>query len=102
MNSNKTVIDYLYDFGDSWEHRVIVTDIRVGAPQGSYPRYVRGERNAPPEDCGGIPGFYDLLAAMADPKHPNHAEAAEWADEYDPDTVDEMGITDALSRIANR
>ncbi|EGF91392.1 plasmid pRiA4b ORF-3-like family protein [Asticcacaulis biprosthecium C19] len=35
LNSNKTVIDYLYDFGDSWEHRVIVTDIRVGAPQGS-------------------------------------------------------------------
>lgn len=102
LKTRGTVIEYLYDFGDSWEHRLIVTDIRAGDPQGAYPRYIGGERNAPPEDCGGIPGFYDLLSAMADPSHPNHTDALEWADEYDPDTIDNMLIQYALARIANR
>ena len=60
------------------------------------------ERNAPPEDCGGIPGFYETLDAVADPNHPNHAEAKEWLDDYDPDVFDELPIKYALSRIANQ
>ncbi len=101
MKPGKTVIDYLYDFGDCWEHRLTVTDIRPGEPGASYPRYIGGERNAPPEDCGGIPGFYDMLDACADPEHPNHADAVEWLDDYDPDAIDELPIRYALSRIAN-
>jgi hypothetical protein len=102
LQSRKTVIDYLYDFGDSWEHRLTVTNVRAGSADGSYPCYIGGERNAPPEDCGGIPGFYEMLEAIADPSHPNHTEAKEWADEYDPDIVDELPIKYALARIANR
>lgn len=102
LKPRKTTIDYLYDFGDSWELRLTVTRIRPGDPHASYPRYVGGERNAPPEDCGGIPGFYDMLEALADPDHLNHADATEWADEYDPDTIDELPINSALLRIANR
>lgn len=102
LKTRKTVIDYLYDFGDSWEHRLTVTDVRAGRPNASYPRYVGGERNAPPEDCGGIPGFYEMLEAITDPGHPNHVEAREWADEYDPDIINELPIKYALGRIANR
>jgi len=98
----RIVIDYTYDFGDCWEHRLTVTDIRAGQTEVSYPHYIGGERNAPPEDCGGIPGFYEMLEAIADPNHPNHAEAKEWADEYNPDVVDELPIIYALARIANR
>ena len=43
-----------------------------------------GERNGPPEDCGGIPGFYELLEAITDPTHPSHAHLNEWAGDYDP------------------
>ena len=68
LKSRKNVIDYLYDFGDSWEHRITVTNIRPGESGVSYPRYIAGEWNAPPEDCGGIPGFYALLEAVADPR----------------------------------
>lgn len=63
------------------------------------PRYVGGGRNAPPEDCGGLPGFYDMLDAITDPSHPNHADAKEWADDYDPDVIDEPEIKDALGRM---
>lgn len=102
LEPRKTVIDYLYDFGDGWQHRLAVTDIRAGEPGASYPRYTGGERNGPPEDCGGIPGFYDMLDAVADPKHPNHVEATEWLDNYDPNVIDELPIKYALGRIANR
>ncbi len=70
--------------------------------QSLLPRYIAGERNAPPEDCGGIAGFYQTLDAVADPKHPNHAEAKEWLDDYDPNIVDELPIKYALGRIANQ
>ena len=102
IRTPKTVIDYVYDFGDHWEHRIIVTDPRPGDPQVSYPRYIGGEGAGPPEDCGGIPGFYELLAARADPKHPGHAQAREWLDDYDPHKIDELPIKYALDRIANR
>jgi hypothetical protein len=102
LQPRKTTIDYLYDFGDSWEHRLTVTGIRQGKSGIAYPRYIGGEWNGPPEDCGGIPGFYETLEAIADPEHPSHAEAAEWLDEYDPKVIDELAIKYALSRIANR
>ena len=102
LRPRRTTIDYLYDFGDCWEHRLTVSDIRAGDPELSYPRYIAGERNAPPEDCGGIPGFYETLDAAADPNHPDHAEAEEWLDDYDPDEIDELPIKYALRRIANQ
>jgi hypothetical protein len=102
LKPGKTVINYVYDFGDYWEHRLIVTDVRAGQPSISYPRYIGGEQNGPPEDCGGIPGFYGLLEALADPKHPDHADAKKWSGDYNPNTFDELPIKYALSRIANR
>jgi hypothetical protein len=102
LNPRKTIIDYTYDFGDNWKHRLTVTHVRAGEPDFSYQRYVGGERNGPPEDCGGMPGFYELLEALADSSHPEHADLQEWAGDYDPDTFDELPIKYALSRIANR
>ena len=92
LKPRKTIIDYTYDFGDSWEHRLTVTDVGTGQPDVSYPRYIGGESNGPPEDCGGIPGFYELLEAISDPTHPSHAHLKEWAGDYDPDTFDALPI----------
>jgi hypothetical protein len=73
LKPRKTRIDYMYDFGDGWEHRLTVTGVRAGQPGISYPRHICGARNGPLEDCGGIPGFYQLLDAIANPNHPSHA-----------------------------
>jgi hypothetical protein len=102
LKPRRTVIGYVYDFGDCWEHRLTVTGTRAGEPGLCYPRYIAGERNAPPEDCGGIPGFYEFLGAVADASHENHAESAQWLDGYDPDAIDEPAIKSALARIADR
>src|SRR5262245_53892345 len=102
LRARKTVIDYTYDFGDGWEHRLTVTDVRAGQRDVSYPRYIGGERNGPPEDCGGIPGFSELLEAIADRTHSSHAHLKEWVGDYDPDKFDALPIKYALGRIANR
>lgn len=97
-----TTIDYTYDFGDNWEHRLVVSDVRQGEPGGAYPRFIDGKRDCPPEDCGGIPGFHEMLEARADPAHPDHAEISEWLEDYDPDELDVFPIQVALGRIAAR
>lgn len=102
LRPRRTTLTYLYDFGDDWEHRLTVTDVRPGRPRVSYPRHVGGEWNGPPEDCGGIPGFYGMLDILGDPEHPDHAEIKEWLAGYDPEVVDEARIKAALSRIARR
>lgn len=98
----KTVIEYLYDFGDDWAHRLIVDNARAGEPGVEYPRYIGGEHPAPPEDCGGLWGFYEKLEILADPKHPDHGEIAEWLEGYDPHGLDDLPIKYALNRIAAR
>lgn len=102
LGPGTTRIDYLYDFGDGWEHRLTISRVRAGEPGVAYPRYVGGEQVAPPEDSGGIHGFYDKLEALADPEHPDHDEIAEWLEGYDPNTLDELPINVAIGRIAAR
>jgi len=97
-----TRIDYTYDFGDNWEHTLIVSDVRAGKAGSLYPRYIAGERGCPPEDCGGISGFYEKLEARADSDHTDHDEIREWLDGYDPDEFDVFPIEVALGRIAAR
>jgi hypothetical protein len=84
---------YTYDFGDSWEHRIVVEKRSAPEPGRSYPACLAGERHGPPEDCGGIPGFYNLLEAISDSKHEQHQELREWVgDDFDPEafSVDEI------------
>ena len=101
LKSARTVIDYTYDFGDNWEVRIVAGERRDGEPGVLYPRYVRGARNAPPEDCGGLPGFHDLLDALANETHPLREDMGDRFDDYDPDAIAELPIKYALSRIAN-
>jgi hypothetical protein len=100
LKPRKTTIEYVYDFGDSWEHRLVVEKRRAGEPALAYPRLIRGARNAPPEDCGGIGGFYDLLDARDDPHHDRHEEADEWLGDYDAALFDRAAIDTRLLRRA--
>ena len=97
-----TKLGYTYDMGDCWEHQLTLTKPRPADPALVYPRYLAGENPAPPEDCGGIPGFYTQLEALADPNHPDHDGAKEWFGDFDPNRFDERGIKNRLARIAER
>lgn len=72
------VATYDYDFGDGWHHQVLMEGILLGDVQGRYPVCVAGERACPPEDCGGVPGYEQLLEILAKPKHKEHKEMIQW------------------------
>jgi hypothetical protein len=80
---------YTYDFGDGWDHEILVEKILLPHPDSHYPFCVTGKRACPPEDCGGAWGYSDLLAAIQDPNHPKHEERLEWVgDDFDPAAFD--------------
>ena len=76
---------YAYDFGDSWEHSVVLEKLLPAEPDATYPVCTDGKLACPPEDCGGISGFYDLLEALDDPNHERHDELSDWiGEDFDP------------------
>jgi len=68
-------IRYVYDFGDDWRHDLVVEEVVAAQPGVAYPRCTAGRRAGPPEDCGGMWAYQDLLEVLADPAHPDHGEA---------------------------
>ena len=66
---------YLYDFGDNWEHEIVVEKILPPEAGKTYPVCVAGKRAGPPEDVGGVWGYHEFIEAMQNPKHPRHASS---------------------------
>ena len=91
---------YEYDFGDSWEHELLLEKILPAEPGVHYPRCLKGKRACPPEDCGGPWGYEALLEALADADHEEHESYLEWVgDDFDPEEFDLEEINDALSSL---
>lgn len=81
--------EYLYDFGDSWEHTVTLEKLRPREKGKPYPRCVGGARRCPPEDCGGGWGYQELLEAIRDPAHEEHESMLQWVGSgFDPEAFD--------------
>ncbi len=80
---------YLYDFGDDWLHDVLVEEV-IPIPKGQrLPCCIDGARACPPEDCGGPPGYFELLEALHDPAHPEHESRRVWVGgAFDPERFD--------------
>jgi hypothetical protein len=73
------VFRYEYDFGDSWEHEVTVEKILPNTAAASSARCLDGgARACPPEDCGGVPGYQNLLVILQNRQHPEHQRMKEW------------------------
>lgn len=93
----KTKFVYEYDFGDDWLHQILVEKIlplEEGAP---YPVCVTGKRACPPEDCGGIGGYYDFVEAIQNPDQPEHKNMLEWfGGRFDPEAFDLEAINMGL------
>jgi len=96
---------YTYDFGDDWEHDVVVEKVLDRRGTAEYPRCTGGRRAAPPDDCGGVWGYAELVEVLGDPDHPEHEDRLEWlglddAAGFDPDRFDADAVTRALSNLA--
>jgi hypothetical protein len=95
------VIEYEYDFGDSWQHVLEVEQIRAPQAGETITRCTGGERNCPPEDVGGPPGYDVYLKAMKDVKHPEHEYYYNWRGAFDSENFNLDLINKRLGRWAD-
>jgi hypothetical protein len=94
---------YVYDFGDGWEHAVAIEKVGPLDPDQRYPSLISGKRACPPEDCGGVAGYYRLLEVLTDPSDEEHAHLTEWVGgEFDPERFDAAATDAALAAMARR
>ena len=88
---------YTYDFGDDWVHQIEVESARAADPDAFYPVCVSGEKACPPDDCSGIWGYYELLEALKNRRHPEHKEKRRWmGGSFDPDLFDIAAVNQRL------
>jgi len=91
---------YEYDLGDSWQHSIKVEKVLAPVAGARYPLCLGGERACPPEDCGGLGGYAELLDTIGDPEHEEYEEMVEWlGGEFDPEEFDLGGVNQALRRM---
>lgn len=91
---------YEYDFGDSWRHDIIVENFLHRENGLTYPTCLDGKLNCPPEDCGGIPGFYELLEIIGNKRHRERKEMLEWlGGSYDPEYFDKAEVNEKLKNF---
>jgi len=93
---------YEYDFGDGWEHDIVLEAISPAAGDKSPVRVLAGKGACPPEDVGGIGGYYRFLEAIQNPQHPEHAEMLEWGGEFDPDAFEIDSLNQYFQKRARK
>lgn len=91
---------YTYDFGDTWDHTILIEAKAPPPGVGAKPTCLAGARACPPEDCGGPPGYDGVLAALKAPDRPENRELLEWVGgDYDPEA---FSVEDTNARMAAR
>lgn len=95
----KRSFEYIYDFGDGWQHAIKVTKVDKPDPGWHLPFLVDGKRACPPEDIGGPWGYLRYLDAIGDPSHEEHEDMLEWGGDFDPEEFDRDQVNGELVRI---
>jgi len=89
---------YLYDFGDNWEHELVLEETRYVDPE-MMVACLEGERACPPEDVGGVSGYEEFCKALQDPNHEAHEMYMEWSGgNYDPRRFDAESVNGELMK----
>ncbi len=96
-------LNYIYDFGDGWDHQIKLGKITSPVPGELYPKPIALSGKCPPEDVGGPPGYENFLEAIADPKHPEHEDIMEWyGSDFDPNTPDTDELKLEVLKLAKK
>ncbi|MDH5498182.1 MAG: plasmid pRiA4b ORF-3 family protein [Nitrospira sp.] len=95
--SVKDRLEYMYDFGDGWDHVLMVEQVLADGKH-QTPVCLNGARSCPPEDCGGAWGYENLLEILKDPTHEEYEEWRTWLPEdFDPERFDLAEVNRGLS-----
>jgi hypothetical protein len=99
LKGEKDKIIYEYDLGDGWEHDIIVEKILPIDNMIKYPICLAGKMSCPPEDCGGIWGYSDILEILKQPNHEEYESYIEWlGDDFDPEYFSADDINKMLQK----
>jgi hypothetical protein len=98
-------VRYTYDFGDGWEHDILLEEIRPAAPGSTYPSCIAGKGACPPEDCGGPWGYANVKEILADPGHEEHEDMLDWLSldsgaDFDPREFSPDLVNARLTRLS--
>lgn len=102
VQSDQRKFTYEYDFGDSWEHDILISKPKPPQPGAVYPRCLKGELACPPEDCGGIYGYLQICELLNTPKSewtPDDKQRMDWLGKYDPQQFSLETATKALKKL---
>ncbi len=103
MTPKGSLLLYEYDFGDSWEHEVLLEDILEAEPDQHYPLCLAGERACPPEDCGGPSRYAEMLEIIGNPEHEEYEDYMTWlGGRFDPNQFDAEAVNRRLSSMRLR
>ncbi|WER50547.1 plasmid pRiA4b ORF-3 family protein [Cupriavidus sp. WKF15] len=95
-----TEFEYQYDFGDNWQHRIVVEAIGVPDLALTLPVCLAGENACPPEDVGGVSGYDRFREALADPENEEHLDYRTWVGGiFDPAGFDVNAVNSRLRAI---
>jgi len=99
ISAEKDSMVYEYDFGDGWVHNILLEKIVPNNEGIINPVCLAGKRNCPPEDCGGPPGYEDILEALKHPDDEEYEELLEWVgEEYDPEEFNIEEVNEFLKK----
>jgi len=99
LKEEKDSIVYEYDFGDGWEHNIVLEKIETATDSQILPVCLAGKNNCPPEDCGGTWGYENILEIIKDPEHEDYEEYLEWLGEgFDPTYFNKEEVNKLLKK----
>ena len=103
LKKEKEGMIYEYDFGDGWEHKIMLEKILPFDEKTKYPVCTAGKMNCPPEDCGGIWGYYNMLEVLQNPEDEEYEDYSEWlGDDFDPEYFDKDQVNRMLQNRNTR
>jgi hypothetical protein len=98
LKSEKNSLIYEYDFGDGWRHKVLLEKILPFDKNSQLPLCIKGKRACPPEDCGGIWGYEELLETLSNPNDPEYERMLDWlGGSFDSELIDVEEINSMLA-----
>ena len=96
-------IQYVYDFGDDWDHSIRIERVNEATQGVTYPRLLKATGACPPEDVGGAWGYEEFLEALADPDHEQHDDMVHWSGgDFDAKDVGADSIIERFDRLAKK
>ncbi len=88
MSPSQPKLSYVYDFGDNWEHKIVLEKVLPLNSKEVYPQVIAGKRACPWEDSGGTWGYQDKIEILKDKKHEDHQSLMDWVGVSDISELD--------------